>query len=301
MSSNYESYSEVNNNKKILCFNMLNYGKCNYGNKCDYAHSLAEQKIEPLRHKAYTIIKCADNLKNIDLITDKKLYETLLQLTKMCTLCNKNLCPGGYNCRNGAINMKSKICYDDFTFGNCKRINCLAVHLTKKGLIPYTKQKDATNIQIIQSQHIPPLSTQLNLQISVPPLPVQDVKINENSKVQTTKQSQSTQSQFPLTFSQVLKQPSSALSSSSPSSSNNNILNKYNYTNKVQLGRKLSEDLNNIEGVLLTEKFLMAKYNKINNNDSDTDSDNSDEVESIINYLNNEEEEDSTEESIFLV
>ena len=138
---NGKSEENVINNKKILCFNMLNNKKCNYGNKCVYAHGLSDQKIEPIRHKAYTIIKSVGDLSHIDLIADNKLYDTLIQLTKMCSLCNKELCPGGYNCRNGAINIKSKICYDDFMFGNCKRVNCLAVHLTIRGFIPYNKQK----------------------------------------------------------------------------------------------------------------------------------------------------------------
>jgi len=127
--------------KKILCYNILNNKKCNYGNKCLYAHGLAEQKIEPLRHKVYTIIKNTDNLNNINLINDNNLFDTILQLTKVCTMCNKNICSGGYNCKNGAISNKYKICYDDLIFGNCKRVTCGSVHLTKKGLIPYNVQK----------------------------------------------------------------------------------------------------------------------------------------------------------------
>ena len=152
---NTKKNDTVLNNKKILCFNMLNNKKCNYGNKCVYAHSLSDQKIDSLRHKAYTIIKSAENLSHIDLLVDQKLYDTLVQLTKMCSLCNKNLCPGGYNCRNGAINMKSKVCYEDFMFGNCKRNNCLATHLTTRGFIPYNKQKNNyKNEQLMKEQLI---------------------------------------------------------------------------------------------------------------------------------------------------
>ena len=147
---NKKDNDEILNNKKILCFNILNKKKCLYGDKCVYAHSLSDQKIEPLRHKAYTIIKSAEDLSNINLIADIKLYETLLQLTKVCSLCNKSQCPGGYNCRNGAINMKSKVCYEDFIYGNCKRANCLATHLTKRGFIPYNKQKNKENINNIK-------------------------------------------------------------------------------------------------------------------------------------------------------
>ncbi|ARF09867.1 hypothetical protein Indivirus_4_39 [Indivirus ILV1] len=259
MNTNYNELY-VENNKKILCFNMLNYGKCNYGNKCDYAHSLSDQKIEPLRYKAYSIIKATENLKNIDLIEDKKLYEALLQLTKMCSLCNKNLCPGGYNCRNGAINVKSKICYDDFMFGNCKRTNCLAVHLTKRGFVPYITQRDG-NKQNHQLIFVPqsPQQSQQSEQVSLTSQKVQ-VKLN------------------------------------------NSILDKYNYVNKIQNNKKLIEELNDIEGVLLTEKFLLARYNKSNNEETDSDTDDNEKVESIINYLNDENDsESSTDESIFLV
>jgi hypothetical protein len=129
------------NLKKILCFNMMNNKKCGYGNKCMYAHSLSEQKIEPIRHKLYTLIKAADNLNNIDLINDQKLYDSMLQLTRVCSSCSKGLCPGGYNCRHGAISIKCKICYEDLVYGNCKKQNCQSVHLTQKGLIPFIKQK----------------------------------------------------------------------------------------------------------------------------------------------------------------
>lgn len=131
-----------NISKKILCCNILSGVVCNYGQKCLYAHSLSEQKIEPIRHKAYTIIKSKNDLSTIDLISDEKLFNTLLQLTKVCTLCNKNVCPGGYNCRHGAINYKNRICYDDFMYGNCKKYNCVSIHLTERGLIPFYKQKN---------------------------------------------------------------------------------------------------------------------------------------------------------------
>lgn len=130
------------NSKKMLCFNMLNKQKCNYGNKCMYAHSLSEQQIEPLRHKVYTIIKCTTDLSHMDLINDYQLYETILQLTRICSTCIKGACPGGYNCKNGTFNIKCKICFEDLVYGNCKRTNCQSVHLTDRGLVPYIKQKN---------------------------------------------------------------------------------------------------------------------------------------------------------------
>jgi hypothetical protein len=130
------------NVKKLLCINILNKQKCNYGNKCMYAHTLSEQKIEPLRHKVYTIIKCADDLSNMDLISDINLYHTMLQMTRVCSACSKGICSGGYNCRYGTVNIKYKICYEDLVHGNCKKPNCQSVHLTERGLIPYNKQKN---------------------------------------------------------------------------------------------------------------------------------------------------------------
>jgi len=133
----------MNNMKKILCYNIISGKKCNYNNKCLYAHNLSEQNIDPIRVIAYDIIK--DNTKdlsNINLIENNKLYETLCQLTKVCTSCEKKMCSGGYNCRNGAISRDLKICYDDLVYGNCKYTKCNYIHLTTRGLVPYLKQKN---------------------------------------------------------------------------------------------------------------------------------------------------------------
>lgn len=144
--SNRQEFKPVNvsNSKRILCFNMLNNNKCDYGNKCMYAHSLNEQKIDPIRHKVYMLIKKND-WSDIEIVNDKKLYEALLSITKTCTLCAKGSCTGGYNCRHGAISDKYRICYEDFMNGNCNRQKCPSIHLTEKKLRPY-------NIQ--RSQHI---------------------------------------------------------------------------------------------------------------------------------------------------
>ena len=134
--------SMSDNSKKILCFNMIKNHNCNYNNKCLYAHSLKDQKLEPLREKVYNIIKSTDNLSNLDLLADNELYKTLILFTKICQQCNKNECPGGYNCRNGVINAAHKICYNDLVYGNCKQSDCNAIHLSNRGLIPYVKQKN---------------------------------------------------------------------------------------------------------------------------------------------------------------
>lgn len=231
------------NKKKILCFNILNNKKCNYGNKCMYAHSLTEQKMEPIRHKAYTIIKFAKDLSNIDFIIDPILYDALLQLTKVCSLCNKSQCPGGYNCRNGAVNIKYKVCYDDLVYGNCKKPVCQAIHLTERSLIPYIKQKNKynTNPKVI---------------------------IKDNNQLTTSSDIWSTPPKIKVTAPE--------------------------YTTN-----KLKKELDDIQGVLLTENFLFTEFGKSINQDEEL-SDDSEDIEKLIKYMNNTTTE-SDEESIFLV
>lgn len=248
------------NKKKILCFNILNNKKCNYGNKCMYAHSLNEQKMEPIRHKAYTIIKFAKDLSNIDFIMDPNLYETMLQLTKVCSLCNKNQCPGGYNCRNGVVNIKYKICYDDLVYGNCKRPNCQAVHLTERGLMPYIKQKSKYNFPTIKAS-IGMTSTN---------------NINTNNTNIHTSSSKSDDSQD-NTNTDKLSKP----------------LNDYK-TNR------LKKELDDVQGILLTENFLFTQFGKTIAHEEEEISGDEGEIDEMIRYLNNNNS-DSDEESIFLV
>ena len=133
----------MNNMKKILCYNIISGKKCNYNNKCLYAHNLSEQNIDHIRAVAYDILKDeTKNLGDINLIENNKLYETFCQLTKVCTSCEKKMCSGGYNCRNGAISRDLKICYDDLVYGNCKYTKCNYIHLTTRSLVPYLKQKN---------------------------------------------------------------------------------------------------------------------------------------------------------------
>ena len=138
---------DKNNIKKMLCFNMLNKGVCNYGNKCMYAHNLEEQKKDPLREQAYKIIFGKDDLSSTDLLTDKELYHSLIQLTRTCMYCNKGVCTGGYNCKYGAIKSMYQICYDDLMDGSCQRLHCPYIHLTNRGLVPYSKQKIAKRME----------------------------------------------------------------------------------------------------------------------------------------------------------
>ena len=231
-----------NSKKKVMCYNMLNKKQCDYGIKCVYAHNLSEQKIIPLRHKAYTIIKTVTDLSNINLILDNKLYEMLLQLTKVCILCSKDACPGGYNCRYGAINSKCKICYDDLVYGNCKKPSCQSIHLTTRGLIPYFKQKNKN-------------------------------KMSDESQ-----------------------------NSSGDSTDNDKFAKKrLGFNKKYYDNNKLKTQLNDIQGVLLTEKFILNHFGKIYTSDIDSDSNSTEDVDKMIQYFNDDTENNSDDESIFLV
>lgn len=130
------------NQKKVLCTKMIKNGQCQYGMKCTFAHSLEEQNVEPLRKKAYTIIKGSALLDDIDLYHDRELFNILRRLTRTCFRCVNKQCTGGYNCNNGAIDEKHTICFDDLMRGKCNRMitKCNKVHLTERNLIPYHSQ-----------------------------------------------------------------------------------------------------------------------------------------------------------------
>lgn len=133
---------ELPNLKRILCYNILTIGGCNYGNKCVYAHSLDEQNIDSPRKKIYELILGKEDLSHINLLENKDLYKNLIQLTKICAFCLKGTCPGGHNCKFGVHSEIYQICYDDLTSGECsKRDLCKSIHLSKRGLVPFNKQK----------------------------------------------------------------------------------------------------------------------------------------------------------------
>lgn len=128
------------NHKRILCQNVLISKKCNYGDKCIYAHSLSEQKIDPMRKQAYNLFDQED-LSTIDLSNDKKLYDALVQISKLCVHCKNMECQGGYNCREGSYSVDFVVCYDDITFGICKKLDCKKTHFSQRGLQPFRKPK----------------------------------------------------------------------------------------------------------------------------------------------------------------
>lgn len=130
----------VARHKEMLCRNIIFNGICDYGSKCLFAHSLEEQNLSEINEQSYDMILKDIDLSEIDLVKDKELYNNLLKLTNVCESCINNKCQGGMNCRNGVCRLEYKICYNDLVFGNCINKACNGVHLTKKGLIPYTKR-----------------------------------------------------------------------------------------------------------------------------------------------------------------
>lgn len=134
--------SNLNNTKKIICFNIINLDKCIYNEKCKYAHSLDEQLIDIYRQKAINLLKSND-LSKLNLIKYKHIRKNLITLTKICKDCINKKCPGGYNCKFGACSYDLLICKDDLFYGNCENLNCdKGKHLTNKHLLSLNVQED---------------------------------------------------------------------------------------------------------------------------------------------------------------
>lgn len=121
---------------RLLCCNMLNHSKCNYGNRCLFAHNVDEQRVDNNRMIVYDIIKSKEPLDNIDLSRDDNLYRTMVIFTRVCRNCTLGLCAGGMNCKHGVMEKKYRLCYKDITYGDCSSVHCDAIHLTIRGLIP---------------------------------------------------------------------------------------------------------------------------------------------------------------------
>ena len=150
------------NFKKLLCYNIVNNCKCVYKNKCMFAHTLEEQKKEPIRQYIHNMIYIWDDLSNININDDKNLLDELTILTKECKNCINKKCPGGYNCRFGTCLRENKICYNDMMYGKCYNMimetnhddiilyRCIhGIHLTEKKLIPYNQRmlSELTNLE----------------------------------------------------------------------------------------------------------------------------------------------------------
>ena len=134
--------------KKILCNSFFKGEKCQYADKCLYAHSISQQKIDDIRKKAYDIIQNEFDLSYLDLgnknDTDStELLLTLILLTKICYDCTNKKCAGGVNCKFGVYNKSLQLCYEDMMNGMCNENFCNKIHLTKRGFIPINKNKDS--------------------------------------------------------------------------------------------------------------------------------------------------------------
>lgn len=150
------------NFKKLLCYNIVNNCKCVYKNKCMFAHTLEEQKKEPIRQYIYNMLYVWEDLSNININEDKTLLNELIIMTKECKNCINKKCPGGYNCKFGTCLKENKICYNDLYYGKCYNTTiesnqneiilnrCInGIHLTEKKLIPYNQRilSDITNFE----------------------------------------------------------------------------------------------------------------------------------------------------------
>ncbi len=135
------SSCNMNNNKKIMCNNMITSGECKYSNRCLYAHSYEEQNVDELRKKAYDIIMGKKVILYTDVICDN-IYAIFAQLTHVCIACMNNRCPGGFNCKFGTFNKKYQVCYSDLQTGECDDLQCEKIHLSEKGIKPIQCSRD---------------------------------------------------------------------------------------------------------------------------------------------------------------
>lgn len=156
------------NEKRLLCFSILNGEPCTYGNYCTYAHSLTEQIIDGDKKFIYQIILDKYLMSFFSPTNPKtdEIYKHLLFMSHICDNCINGKCTGGYNCRNGIFDTSLKLCKNDLLTGEClnklikinvdhniiskledKEFNacdeyygCInGHHLTERNLLPYYK------------------------------------------------------------------------------------------------------------------------------------------------------------------
>ena len=154
------------NEKRLLCYSIIHGTQCPYHDKCTYAHSIEEQRIDNDRFVLYQIILDAEIMNFNSESNQKKeeIYKNLLFSTHVCDKCTSSHCTGGYNCRNGIFDPTMKICRNDLMTGEClNKINKINInpqildniknitipsyyegcmnghHLSCRGLLPYYK------------------------------------------------------------------------------------------------------------------------------------------------------------------
>ncbi len=137
---------------------------CSKGARCGFAHSIAQQIVDPENHRFNKIIRNAVNksdsteVSKLNLL-DPEIFNHLAKRSKICrrflscydkkskgTLKKSDICPGGANCKGG-------ICGDSYDFDFTKSLlldegdwrygkpNGVGICLTKYGLIPLVIQK----------------------------------------------------------------------------------------------------------------------------------------------------------------
>jgi len=130
------------NEKRLICFSIINDEKCDYDKCCTYAHSLEEQMIDSDKKFIYQIL-LDKNLMNFYSLSNPKtddLYQQLLFMTHLCKNCNNSKCTGGYNCRHGVNTASLKICRNDLLTGQCSN-NIINISVPK-GIIEKIKTSE---------------------------------------------------------------------------------------------------------------------------------------------------------------
>lgn len=303
MKNNKDNYSarrtkNINNNvKRILCSNIVTKKYCSFGKKCLYAHTLEDQIIDNDRIEAYDILRNDANLEHINLVKNTSLYNVLDTFTKLCTHCLNNSCPGGYNCHRGACDKRFQICSDDMKNGDCRKYNCSLIHLTKRGLVPYREQIKRCEKTYTKKFHGCNSTESKSTNTINKSVPVKSQTIWDNTPISLYKQgpepiignSQNTQNT--LQDETVYK--------------NKTVLNNESifikHTKKKDLHSK-NINKNELEGILLTDKFFKSKLITDNDTDISTSDDfeTCDDIKKTISYLNSETNVDSEDESIFI-
>jgi hypothetical protein len=172
--------------RTLLCNNIINFNKCDYGSKCVFAHKREEQKMSPTRELAYNIIKNPHKSYNTIIVTEE-LIRTFYTMTKLCEKCVKWKCTGGYNCKNGTFDESYRVCWDDLHYGQgqCMNNNCKLQHISARigigigiGLKPRINRnnlnikKSQPNIQTDSDQNIKQIAN-VNIPLLLPQLQLQ--------------------------------------------------------------------------------------------------------------------------------
>lgn len=159
-----QTYSKTFNEKRLICFSVINKEECNYGQYCTYAHNLNEQVIDKDKLFMYRIVldsklnNYQESGKCVDVI-----LRDLLFMTHVCKNCVKSNCTGGFNCRSGVCDPFLKLCKNDLLTGECVNsiINITPNHdiinkLVGDNFEPCTEYKGCINGHHLTSRGLQP-------------------------------------------------------------------------------------------------------------------------------------------------